>query len=1508
MKKVCLAKRILAYTLTFSLFLSQMILTPALSASAEEPAVWDGTKAESFAGGSGTALSPYLIENGGQLYKMVADYSAVSGDDSELATPTYFKIINDIYLNNITDADMENPTTASLEAKGFKPWHTHYSQSTGFCGVVDGGGHTVYGLYSNVGTYSGLIPNAVDTVEIYNLNLKNSYVYATGAAGGIVGGAFGSVTTVSVKCCTVDKILVDGGASVRIAGIIGGLAGSVKKAAISNCAVTRATLKTSHKSYPNIQSALLGYTGEQIKGHTVTNCYTDGSAHPVTDTTDAAHFKKFTDYITYTNVYTAASNTNSAAGVTQLTEDQMKGEAAKEYMPGLNFDLIWQTAENDYPVIRENPIYVWDGTKSSVFSGGDGSKGSPYLISTPEQLAYVVSTDLTDGLYFKLISDIRINDTSKENWKDTARNWVWADVRFVGTFDGNGHTIDGLYYKGNQFKRGLFSYIGDTVIKNLIFTNASINTTYSGDGGSGILVGQLSAPATMQNIYVDESCELNVPNGNGVAAIASWGGFKATIDNCAVLTDKIVGKSYVGAVIGTNWSNQSSITNCFTSSSLPIRGYGSIIGSANNYALVADDIGTVVLDSAEHMKGENAKLYMPGLDFEDVWEITDGYPILSSKIAEIWDGTKAESFAGGEGTEAEPYLIENGGQLYKMVADYSNTPVLDKPESHTYFKLTKDINLGYNQWYTVESTAYPNNSNYTTGFGGIIYGDGYTVKGLYNGKAAGVAGLIPVTAQGAEIHDLHLKNGYLPKVDWNSYAAGALVGLAAGNANSTPITVEGCSVRNFTAGSRDASSAFVGFSYSQSVKIENCYCADSDISHTGSAGRENSGAFIAYTNGSAYGNSITIENSYCAGISPTVSYGDGFEEITSYKNVYTDFADYENTVEGLTKLDVAQMQGAAAKDNLQGFNFNQIWQCGEEGEYPYLRTFEDRAEYWDGTAAESFAGGTGSKESPFEISNAQQLYLLASSDTESTHGKYYKLTGDIDISGVHEGWQKENPYVWAKKTAYLDGYGYGNSFAGVLDGAGHTVSGIYYSDDAADGSAYAYGLIPLVSADAVIKNITVKNVKSTVTGSAYVGAVAGAAHVSETDIANPLKMVQFVGVKAQECDITAENAGDILGGASRGVKFELCAANKLIGSGEEKISVRNCNSDLAYNDDVIIYNSLNADGTALVNIKKYLLETIDNYITDINGDSAFDIRDLISAKKCLAMAPADEALVWSQEFNENALDYSVWTKHSSMSTGSTLKYSDTAAVNGGSLTLTCTDTGTSDANGDKIYGISYGLSTIDSMSFKYGRLEMRAKLPFDAGAFPSFWLSSRNAMGYDPFCEYSTEIDVFELFGKEKTNTNLIACIHKWYNENGVKTGKECSSGTGILAGNTAKVPEDARTYKVTGSAQKEFHTFVFDWDENTMKFSVDGNVYYTAERSKLQKGFDISGKSTDISGVFDQFLYVRLNNHMYSTGDGAAYTYTGNASDIDASKLNYEIDYIRLYQKNDGKSKIYLK
>ncbi len=1180
--------------------------------------IWDGTKSANYAGGTGTESDPYIIENAAQLYKMVAENSTTSATDEILAEPKYFKIVKDICLNKITDADLTEPTVTDLDAKGFNAWYKHYYKSQGFCGVVDGGGHTVYGLYCNGADYSGLINSVTDYGKISNLNLKNAFIYGKSGVGGIVGLATGSLSEVYVSGCMVDNVYLDNAAAVRLGGIVGGGDNSVKHVNISYCAVTRARFITTHATYKNIQSGIFGYTGEKIKGHVVTNCYTDDSVHPVTDTNTTSHFTKFTNFITYSNVYTVASNSNTATGVTTLTADQMKGDAAKENMSGLNFELIWQTVENDYPIIRKNPILDW------------------------------------------------------------------------------------------------------------------------------------------------------------------------------------------------------------------------------------------------------------------------------------WDGTKAESFAGGDGTETSPFLIENASQLYKMVEEYyTHTASLGK-----YFKITKDIyinNPGTNKTFSGAKdwlAAYGDTiatASKANAFSGTLDGGSNTIYGLYvSGKKS--AGLFPAISSYADIKNLAFDSVYITGGSGN---AGALSGSAYWYDNNKTATITNCSVVNSTigkGGNIGYVGGLVGHMLDCTITFTNCYAYGNSLSDWGTPGGI---VGNAYDSGKLY-----LVNCYSVGQYPV--------RATVNKavctNVYTDTVrPTDNTTENITVLETAKMQGAAAIDNLAGFNFNQIWQYGADGEYPTHKAEDVKAMYWNGTAATDFAGGNGELETPYQISNAEQLYLLANSDTASTSGKYYVLTNDINISDVHEGWENENPYSWTKKTAYLDGFSYSNSFAGTLDGAGYTVRGLYYTDEITNNGTYAYGLIPFVSANAVIKNINVEYAAGNVIGSAYTGAVAGAAHVTKEDIVIPLNMVQFVGVNVSNTDLA------VLGGASRGVKFELCNAETLIGVESEKISVRNCNTTAKYNDDVLILNNENKDSTSLTYIINFILGDISKYITDINGDANFNLLDLVSIKIALATLPSDEyAMVWSQEFDGDAVDYSVLTTNTTMSVGSTLEYADNAAVSNGSLTLSCNDTGRTDANGNKIYSVNYGLSTIDTMSFKYGKLEMRAKVPFGAGAFPSLWLTSRNAIGYNQNSEFSTEIDIFEVFAKEGASDTLVTCIHKWYNdENGAKTGDECSCGSGVLAtGNGYKVDESDRSYTISGASQNEYHTFVFEWDEDSMSFSVDGNVYYTALRSEMDD-FDINGYETNSDGIFNQALCIRLNNHMYTTGDGAAYTYAGDAEEIDPSKLSYEIDYIRVYQKNDGKSEI---
>ena len=69
-----------------------------------------------------------------------------------------------------------------------------------------------------------------------------------------------------------------------------------------------------------------------------------------------------------------------------------------------------------------------------------------------------------------------------------------------------------------------------------------------------------------------------------------------------------------------------------------------------------------------------------------------------------------------------------------------------------------------------------------------------------------------------------------------------------------------------------------------------------------------------------------------------------------------------------------------------------------------VSVFADGTEVWDGSIAESFAGGKGTKDDPYQIATGSQLAYLGESMKSGTYGEkfqdtYFELTEDIDLGG-----------------------------------------------------------------------------------------------------------------------------------------------------------------------------------------------------------------------------------------------------------------------------------------------------------------------------------------------------------------------------------------------------------------------------------------------------------------------------------------------------------------------------
>ena len=158
---------------------------------------------------------------------------------------------------------------------------------------------------------------------------------------------------------------------------------------------------------------------------------------------------------------------------------------------------------------------------------------------------------------------------------------------------------------------------------------------------------------------------------------------------------------------------------------------------------------------------------------------------------EVWDGSIAESFAGGKGTKDDPYQIATGSQL-AYFAKRVNAEEYGEKYADTYFELTEDIDLGGKEWTPVGETVADlimGGHEYFV-FSGNFDGNGYTIKNLtigtetspYSGDVCGLFG-----ATSGTIEDVVLENVSINYVGGNHSSGygfrmgGALVGYSMGD-------------------------------------------------------------------------------------------------------------------------------------------------------------------------------------------------------------------------------------------------------------------------------------------------------------------------------------------------------------------------------------------------------------------------------------------------------------------------------------------------------------------------------------------------------------------------------------------------------------------------------------------------------------------------------------------------------------------------------------------------------
>lgn len=183
---------------------------------------------------------------------------------------------------------------------------------------------------------------------------------------------------------------------------------------------------------------------------------------------------------------------------------------------------------------------------------------------------------------------------------------------------------------------------------------------------------------------------------------------------------------------------------------------------------------------------------------------------------------------------------------------------------------------------------------------------------------------------------------------------------------------------------------------------------------------------------------------------------------------------------------------------------------------------------------------------------------------------------------------------------------------------------------------------------------------------------------------------------------------------------------------------------------------------------------------------------------------------------------------------------------------------------EKMHYTSTRLVTKGKGDWKYGRIEVCAKLPYGRGTWPAIWmLPTGSANGWPG----GGEIDIMEHVGYDM---NVIhGTVHtKAYNHN-----------IGTSKGDSIKV----------SNVSEGFHVYAIEWLPDKMKFLVDGKQYYE---------FDPYKYSTVVTGEqwpFDNPFHLLIN---IAVGGG-----WGGAKGVDEAIFpqTLEVDYVRVYQVTKG-------
>ena len=164
----------------------------------------------------------------------------------------------------------------------------------------------------------------------------------------------------------------------------------------------------------------------------------------------------------------------------------------------LSLTVILSSFVFGVPTAAATDSSIWNGSDLDADFEGSGTENDPYQINSAAELygfakKYCGEGPIaSEGKYFELNTDVYLNDVSSSDWMNKSNKpheWAFFNTwtingnaqGFRGNFNGNGHTVYGMYYENPNDWAAIMGLIpfasGNAVITNVNIKNAYVHSS-----------------------------------------------------------------------------------------------------------------------------------------------------------------------------------------------------------------------------------------------------------------------------------------------------------------------------------------------------------------------------------------------------------------------------------------------------------------------------------------------------------------------------------------------------------------------------------------------------------------------------------------------------------------------------------------------------------------------------------------------------------------------------------------------------------------------------------------------------------------------------------------------------------------------------------------------------------------------------------------------------------------------------------------------------------------------